>query len=150
MGMPTCARLAGELHCLSEDGQVVITAQRWSDPRAPAERPCGWLRLVRNGQVWKTEQYAGVRRTAELLQRWRSLTDRYAATALDSNQMWSTLRELTGIEQSHCLHSSCSGRIPVGSSRCLVCGRNERSVAAGGLSGARRRGVLILNLRNPR
>jgi len=148
--MPSRACLVGELHCLSEDGQVVITTQRWSNPDAPAERPCSWLRLVRNGRTWKTVQYCGARRSAELLDRWASLAERYRATALDTNEMWSRLKQLTGIEQGHCLHSSCSGTIPVGGGRCLVCRRNERNVAAGELSGARRRGVLILNLRKPR
>jgi hypothetical protein len=150
MGIPSRARLVGELHCLTEDGEVVITAQRWSDPEAPAERPCGWLRLVRNGRHWQTVQYCGARRSAELRERWSSLAERYRPTALGVNEMWSKLRQLTGIEQGNCLHSGCSGTIPVGGGRCLVCGRNERSVAAGELSGARRRGVLVLNLRKPR
>jgi hypothetical protein len=142
MGMPSRARLVGELHCLSEDGAVVITAQRWVDPAAPAGRPRGWLRLVRNGRVQQLVQFSGPRRTEELVGYWGHFAERYRATALDSNQMWSRLRDLTGIEQAGCASKDCPGTLPVGGGRCLACGRNERNVAAGALSGVRRRELL--------
>ena len=150
MGIPVRATLIGELHCLSEDGLVVITAQQWRDPAAPAERPLHWLRLIRNGKVRQTIQYGGPRRYGEMVAFWNGLAERYRPTRLDSNQMWSTLSRLTGIEQGQCASSSCNGRLPVGGGRCLACGRNERTVASGSLSGVRRRGALILNTRKTR
>ncbi len=147
--IPVRARLVDEMHCLAEDGLVVITTQKWQDPLAPTDRPRYWLRLVRNGRVRAVEQFSGERRTRDMAARWEHLAERYRRSALDTNQMWSTLQQLTGIEQAGCGSKNCGGKLPAGGGRCLACGRNERSVASGSLSGIRRR-ELQLNLRKPR
>lgn len=148
MGIPVRATLVAEMHCLSKDGLVVITAQQWRDPQAPAERPLHWLRLVRNGRVDQTVQFGGERRRTEMIDFWNGLAERYRPTSLDSNQMWSKLKDLTGIEQAQCAGAGkCQGLLPVGVERCPACGRNERRIGAGALSGVRRRGVIMMNAR---
>ncbi len=149
MQIPARAVLAGQLHCLSDDGKVVITAQRWSDPAAAAERPRSWLRLIRNGRPRAAEQFGGRARHLVLEQRWSQLADRYAATALSEADMWAWLGKLAQVEQVQCSSASkCAGRLPVGWHYCPECGRDERNVASGSLSGARRR-VVLWDLRKP-
>ncbi len=149
MRIPSRSVLAGQLHCLSEDGAVVITVQHWQDPQAPAERPVSWLRLVRNGRPRSAQQFAGMQGQASLHDRWRSLEGRYAATALTEDEMWRWLGKLARIQQAECASAAgCRGRLVVAWPFCPACGRDERRVASGSLSGVRRREVL-LDLRKP-
>lgn len=147
MGIPAGAQLLTQLHCLSHDGLVVMTAQRWVDPQAPADRPRSWVRLVRNGKVTprKEHQITGLRSHQRLELEWAELAKRYQPTALTEDQMWAKLRELTGIEQEICSAKGCSGgAMPPGWSYCPVCGRNAQRVAAGSMSQAHRRGDIVM------
>lgn len=143
MTIPVRATLLAELHCLSHDGQVVITAQRWADRTAAAERPRSWLRLVRNGRPIQARQFTGRRAHRELEVHWAKLIEMYAPTALAEDQMWARLLEITGIKQVKCARD-CPGRMPVAWPVCRVCGRHARRVAGGAMTGSRRRPELFL------
>lgn len=149
MQIPSRAVLAAQLHCLSKNAQVVITAQQWNDP-APvtAGRPRSWLRLVRNGREEQVLQFTGARAQREMARDWDRLAGLYTATSLDEGQMWAALRELTGIEQVQCSTvQKCPGLLPVAWPWCPECGRDQRNVAKGSLSGVRRRPDICLDLR---
>jgi hypothetical protein len=146
MPIPPGALLRAELHCLSHDGAEVITAQRWSDPSAPARRPRSWLRLVRNGQVEQDVRFVGTAEHAEMIEFWAQREKAYAATRLDGPGMWIKLRELAGAEQVEC-GQGCPGRLPVAWPVCLDCGRDSRMPVAGTPHGVRRRPTLTLDLR---
>lgn len=149
MGIVARAQLRAELHCLSDDGLVVITAQHWSDPQAPATRPVSWLRLVRNGRIRTDRQVSGLKGHRELAEFWAERASVIAATQLDEDQMWKKLAELTGISQTRCVRSDCAGRMPVAWWRCPECRCHARNVAAGSMSGVRHRD-LLLDLRTRR
>lgn len=150
MPIPRRAVLVEQIHCLSDDGAVVITAQRWSDPAATDLRPVTWLRLVRNGCVRAEHQFAGVQRAAEMERFWAGRVEDFAATALTDDQMWEKLRELAGIEQAVCGGTKCAGRLASGAAFCPVCGRSPARVAAGSMLTARGRGTIVLDLRGRR
>lgn len=149
MAIPSRTVLVAELHCLSEDGLVVITAQRWSDRSAPAERPRTWLRLVRNGRPCDDRRFTGARSHREVEIIWGQLAERYAPTGLAEDQMWVKLQELTGVGQARCSGKDCTGRMPVGWQICPECDRSAGRVASGSLSGVRGRASLLLDLRRP-
>jgi len=132
---------------MSEDGAVVITAQRWTDPAAPASRPRSWARLVRHGRVAQDVPFTGAKAHTELDQFWAGLADRYEATAMTEDQMWDALRKRTGIEQVRCDRKDCAGALPVAWHCCPGCGADARRVAAGSLSGVRRYPPVLLDLR---
>lgn len=143
MRIPSRAVLAAQMHCLSEDGQVVITAQRWTDPGPADGRPVTWLRLVRNGRERQVLRFLGVGAQLQVDGDWERWSGRYAQTALTEDQMWAKLRELVGVEQESCSSvSKCPGRLPVAWRWCPECGRDQRRVASGSLSGIRRRPVI--------
>lgn len=144
MAIPFGTVLVRELHCLTEDGRVVITAQHWRDPAAPADRPRSWLRLVRNGRPRDDQRFVGVDDGLELQEIWAYLTERYAPTGLSEDQMWAALRTLTGIEQAGCASKDCAGTMPTGSPICPECGRHAERVASGSLSGVRRGREFVL------
>lgn len=150
MAIVSRARLHAELHCLSTDGLVVITAQHWIDPQAPAGRPVSWLRLVRNGRIRTDRRVAGQQAHAELAEFWAERASVIAATQLDEDQMWKKLGELVSIKQTRCVRPDCAGRMPVAWWRCPECRRDARKVASGELSGVRRRPELLLDLRTRR
>lgn len=150
MGKLRKAVLLDQLHALSADGLTVSTAQRWTYPAAPAARPVSWASLVRNGTMQELSEFRGVAAQEQLEQNWRRLIEMYEPTRLTEDQMWSRLRELTGIEQSKCAGAGpCRGELPVAWPYCPACGRDQRNVSSGSLSGTRRRGLLILDLRKP-
>jgi hypothetical protein len=140
------AQLRAELHCLSYDGLVVITAQQWFDPAAPASRPVSWLRLVRNGRVHRDHRVTGVKRHFDLQDLWVERALAIAPARLEEDQMWVKLEELTGEKQTVCARR-CGGRMPVAWRVCPSCGSSAGRVAGGSLSGVRRRGELVLDLR---
>jgi hypothetical protein len=144
MRVPTRAVLRAELHCLSDDGTVVLTVQRWTDPAAPADRPATWLRLVRNGRRREDREFTGADQHQQLEAFWATLVEEYARTALTEDQMWVKLRDLTGTVQAECASKDCAGRMPVAWPHCPVCRRDSRRVATGSLSGARGRGDIIV------
>ncbi len=149
MSIPSRADLVGELHCLTEDRLVVITAQHWMDPQAPAGQPVAWLRLVRNGREWQSIRFGGARAQVELAEAWGQLRLRYAPTALTEDQMWVALGELAGVDRVQCSSASkCAGRLPVAWHFCPECGRDQRRVAQGSWSGVRGRPAILLDLRN--
>lgn len=143
MAIPTRVKLNDELHCLSHNGLIVITAQRWSDPQAEADRPRHWMRLVRNGRQCDVRQFTGPTAYRRLGQIWNQLAEQYQPTALTEDQMWAKLRELTGIEPTQCLRTGCAGQMPVAWTVCPQCGRDARKVASGSMSGAYRRGIIV-------
>ena len=150
MRIPRRAELAAQMHCLSEDRKVVITAQRWTDPSPADGRPSTWLRLVRNGTERQVLRFTGAGAQREVEGDWTRLRERYQHTALTEEQMWQALRELTGIEQAVCSTiQKCPGRLPVAWHWCPECGRDQRNVGRGSLSGVRRRPVIRLDLRKP-
>lgn len=139
MTILSSARLREELHCLTHDGKIVITAQRWTDPAAPEDRPRSWLRLVRNGRQRQVSRFTGAGAHAELDAFWAGLAERYEPTALTEDQMWVRLKEITGTIQSECARAGCEGRMPVAWEVCPECGRNARRVAGGAMTANRRR-----------
>lgn len=147
MAIVSRAGLRAELHCLSDDGLVVITAQQWFDPQAPAQRPVSWLRLVRNGKIHQDRRVTGAAAHEELQDFWIERAIATARARLEEEQMWERLGELAKIRQTECVRTDCDGRMPVAWWLCPVCGRDARRVASGSLSGARRRGELLLDLR---
>jgi hypothetical protein len=147
MPIPPTASLAEQLHCLSHDGTVVITAQRWTEPRRPTNRPRTWLRLVRNGRVMQDVPFTGQAAHLEMRMFWDRLIGQYEPTGLDEDQMWNGLRELTQIEQTECGAKDCVGRLPVAWWYCPLCRRDTRRVASGSLIAARGRGVITLDMR---
>ncbi len=127
----------------------MITAQRWSDPQASADRPASWLRLIRNGRPRAAQRFSGRARQVVLEQTWAQLAERYAATALTEDEMWKWLRKLAKVEQVQCASvSKCAGRLPVAWHYCPMCGCDERKVARGSLSGVRRH-EMLWDLRKP-
>lgn len=143
------AVLVGQLHCLSEDGLVVITGQRWSDPEAPADHPVSWLRLVRNGRPRQSLRFGGLAAQDDLARKWSEIAERFASTALTEIEMWEWLHKLAKVDQVACSAASkCAGRLPVAWDVCPECGRNQRNVARGSMSGARGREV-FWDLRKP-
>jgi hypothetical protein len=143
------AALRAELHCLSHDGAEVRTAQRWLDPRSTVERPRSWLRLVVNGRPVQDAEFVGVPAHGELGQFWTGRVAAFAPTVLTEAQMWDRLLELTGITRSGCASEDCAGILPVGWWFCLVCGRDARRVAAGSMLWPQRRGVIVVDRRDP-
>ena len=151
MPIPSRARLRAELHCLSTDGYEVRTAQHWADPQVPDDRPRSWLRLVVNGRVQQDGVgFFGAPAQAELESYWSSRATAFAPTALTEDQMWEKLLELAGITRSVCSAAAgCSGVLPVGWWFCPECGRDARNVTAGSMLWPRRRGVIVIDCRNP-
>jgi hypothetical protein len=150
MPIPSRARLRAELHCLSHDGHEVRTAQHWVDPQAPADRPRSWLRLVINGRPAQDGGFFGVPGQAELENYWSSRVEAFAPTALTEDQMWGKLLELAGITRSACSAADgCPGVLPVGWWFCPECGRDARKVASGSMLWPRRRGVIVVDRRDP-
>lgn len=124
MVIPSRSTLVAQLHCLSDSGAVVITAQRWEDQASTIEAPIAWLRLVRNGRAQQDQRFTGAGELAEMEVFWAGLAKRYAPSGLTDDQMWSALRELTGAEQARCADATCPGALPSGGSFCLECGRS--------------------------
>lgn len=145
MGIPARAALCAQLHCLSHNALWVLTAQHWSDPAAPVERPRSWLRLVRNGRVVQDLKFTGVNGRHELDLFWRRCAASYEPTSLSEDQMWVRLRELSGIQQAGCQRADCSGGgLPVAWWFCPRCGADARRVASGSMVAAHRRGDIRL------
>jgi hypothetical protein len=147
MAITSRAQLRAELHCLSHDGQVVMTAQLWFDPQAPMSRPVSWIRLIRNGKIHQDSRVSGAAGQLELVEFWVERALVIAPARLEEDQMWSKLAELTGKKQTVCVRRDCAGQMPVGWWFCPVCGCDARNVASGSLSGVRRQGDLLLDLR---
>jgi hypothetical protein len=137
MPIPARAALVKELHFLSHDGLEVRTAQHWSDPQAPADRPRSWLRLVCNGRVDQDLSFTGAKAHRELAEFWAGREVLFAPTALDERQMRQKLIELKGIEPVPCRGRECSAILPVGSGFCARCHRSAARVAGGAMSAAR-------------
>lgn len=147
MAITSRAQLRAELHCLSHDGLVVITAQQWFDPLAPALRPVSWIRLIRNGHVHQERRVAGADEQFGLQDFWVERALAIAPDRLEEDQMWAELAELTGTKQTECVRRDCAGAMPVAWPYCPMCGCDSRNVASGSLSGVRRNGYLFLDLR---
>jgi hypothetical protein len=142
MPIPPTASLAGQMHCMSHDGKVVITAQRWTDPAA--RRPRSWLRLVRNGKAEQTVPFTGAAAHREMIDYWNGLAERYRPTELTEDQMWARLWDLAMIEQTECAATECAGRMPVAWKMCPTCGRPASSGEPAAVRGRR---PLMLDLR---
>lgn len=148
--IPSRAVLLGQLHCLSHDRRSVITGQHWQDPQPPGGRPTSWLRNVRNGRERQVLTYVGDAVQEELAGDWARISEMYAPTALTEEQMWVKLRELAGVEQVQCSSTwRCRGLLPPAWPYCPACGRDQRRVASGSLSGVRRMAPIVLDLRKP-
>lgn len=144
MAIPSGTVLEAQLHCLSDDGLVVMTAQRWCDPKAPTDRPRSWLRSIRNGEVAAEHRFTGASQHQEMREFWVQLVDWFTPAGLTEDQMWAKLLELTGIQQTRCQGKDCAGAMPAGWPICPDCGRDSRRVAAGSLSGVHRRGIIVV------
>ncbi len=136
MTIPKSARLATELHCLSDDRTQVITIQRWDSPTGKA---C-WLRALRNGRRVRDARYALPADAAELEQDLARMRQRFTEGALDEDEAWRMLHELAGVERQPCQRRDvCGGRMVLGWPYCPACGAHERRVASGAMSGVRGR-----------
>ncbi len=147
MTVPLRARLVDQLHCLSADGAIVMTSQRWTDPDTD-DGPRSWLRVIHNGEVRGVMHFTGPRRHEALERQWAEL-DKLRPAALTEDQMWSKLLELAGVEKRKCQHGQCPGILPVAWTVCPSCGRDARRVTGGQMTRNRRRGADIWwDLRN--
>lgn len=126
--------LRDELHGLSNDGRVVITVQWWK-PNV--------LVVFRNGRRAdrRTGPVAAV--AAEVTAARAGL----AATTLTDAQARAKLAELTGTPADDaCPAATCGALLPIGGYRCVRCGTFPARHAAGALSGATRRGPILLRI----
>lgn len=148
MAVPVRAVLHQQMHCLTHDGLVVISAQWWRGPATLAGKPRSWLRLIRNGRVEQDCRFTGEREQVELAEFWAGRAERYAPTMLSEDEMRAKLAELAKIEPVRCQRRHCAAVLPVAWWHCPDCGSDVRRVAAGSLSGCRRR-TLVLRSENP-
>jgi hypothetical protein len=147
VSIPRIAHLATELHSMSEDGQVVITLQHWSDPTAPAECPRSWLRVLRNGQVFTDRRrgggdrrFFGPKRALALNAELARTRARFAPTQLSPDDARTQLRKVAGVEPEQCQRGDrCGAPQILGWPYCPTCGADARKVASGSMSGVRRR-----------
>ncbi|WP_038843584.1 hypothetical protein, partial [Salinispora arenicola] len=100
----------------------------------------------RNGQPVDSKLFTGPRRLAsldELVQRivsvWQSRRG-----LLDEQQARAELHRLTGQHPQRCDRSGCGEVLPLGRRVCLMCRASAGRVAAGMLSGVRRRGDVVM------
>lgn len=137
MSIPRTARLDDELHCLSAEPVVVITAQRWTSDDGRS-----WLRVLRNGRPKMNRgrpvdvQFSGEKRTAELEAEWKRITEAFAPTRISAEQAWGRLPDLP----RQCQRGDrCAAQQILGWPICPGCGAHERHVAGGSMSGVRGR-----------
>ncbi|MEU7802675.1 hypothetical protein AB0B10_25785 [Micromonospora arborensis] len=139
------AHLIHVLHTLSDDGTCVITAQRWQDPQHASRQ---WLVVLRNGKHTASAMFTG-RRVAELdaeLSAIRAAWEQHRGL-ITEEQARAYLASLTGEEPQSCQRDDCGEVLPLGRSACQACGAAAGRVAAGLISGARRRGTLVMPTR---
>ncbi|MBM0205772.1 hypothetical protein JNW90_24215 [Micromonospora sp. STR1s_5] len=137
------ARLVLELHTLSNDDTCVITAQRWQDPQR-ADRQ--WLVVLRNGTQVAGRAFTGGRGIERLDAELTRLRAGWARCRgfLDAQMAHTLLERLAGVRPERCAREDCAEVLPLGRRHCQGCGAAAGRVAAGLMSGANRRGVLVL------
>ncbi len=129
----TTRHLLGEVHGLSNDGQVVITVQHW----AP-----GTLITFRNGRRVASER-SSKPATARRLDEARAAL---AASALTDERARELLTEWGHQDERACPSDTCGARLPVGWYRCAECGMSLGRWAAGTVSGASRRPAVRIRI----
>lgn len=139
------ARLLYDMHTLSDDDTCVISAQCWQDPRRPERQ---WLVVLRNGQPVASGVFTG-RRVAALDEQLNTIRTTWMQHRglITEKQARAELARLTGLQPQHCQKDDCGEVLPLGRDTCQVCGAAAGRVAAGLMSGARRRGELVIPTR---
>lgn len=140
------ARLVTELRTLTVDATCLITVQRWQDPQR-ADRQ--WLVVLRNGEQVSGGVFTGRRiaRLDEAMETVRQTWRRQRCALLTEEQADRALLSLAGKRREHCQREDCSGVLPMGRRCCQECGSSAGRVAAGLMSGASRRGVVVVQAR---
>jgi hypothetical protein len=129
--------LANEIHGLSYNGQVVITAQHWrrSDGRAA-------IVTVHNGRIAVRPEYGT---DAEAVKAMAEAHAKLAEVQMTTAAAEAKLTALVpGWTRTPCLREECGGKLAIGEYRCADCGRAPGRVAAGLLAAAGRRGAIHL------